>query len=224
MRSEAAESEQRKPWGRARLFRGLAYHEHAKAFVTRWPPPTTFSVKAFDDFAAERGIYQRPEVKDHHDPLWLGHIHRRSAFKAHLNTAGAHSRMTDDDSTPFFIMVFKRGETWQVRFLHETYRDPRLLKPVHDAMHTLRRRITHLLQGMNWRDERLPEWEIEFATELFYDIVDSEKDVDKIVERIITRYSRLEARIRKAMQSGKKLRSIHQIIQQEKQRDQIDLL
>jgi hypothetical protein len=114
-------------------------------------------------------------------------------------------------------MILKAGVVWEVLPPHEAYKDHRLLKPADDVAHTMRLRISHLLQAVDWRGR--PAWWMEFARELFHDITDAEKDMHMLVECIFDRYGRLEARLPQAVQSGQTIRSIQDLMSGADQRD-----
>jgi hypothetical protein len=83
----------------------------------------------------------------------------------------------------------------------------------------VRLHVSHALQGMDWCGH--PPWAMEMAREYFHDIANGEKDAHMLVEHVMTRYRRLEARLRELTQSGRPIRSIHEVIVRE---DQPDLL
>jgi hypothetical protein len=72
-----------------------------------------------------------------------------------------------------------------------------------------------------WPGVDTPPWAMEMAREYFHDIANGEKDVHMLVERLMTRYRRLEARLRESTQRGRPIRSIQEVIGRE---DQLDLL
>jgi hypothetical protein len=110
----------------------------------------------------------------------------------------------------FSIMVLRAGVVWEVLPPHEAYKDYRLLKPVDDAARTMRLRIRHLLQAVDWRGR--PTWWMEFARERCHAITDTEKDMHMLGERIFDRYGRLEARLQQAVRSGQTIRSMQDLM------------
>jgi hypothetical protein len=194
-------------WGESSGRRGLAHYPEARAFVQTFPPPRGFSVDAFDAWAEEMAIYERPlKSITRDDPRWLKHLERRARLKTILNEAGGHARLIADGLQPFAILIVKPGVTWEVLPSHDAYKDARLLKPVDLATTYMRRRVASLLQAANW--EVAPVFALEMAREMFLDITHMEKDVHTTVERIIEKYGRLEARLVQALKSGRPVKSL----------------
>jgi hypothetical protein len=184
-----------KPWGKANPNRGANYIDDAMAFIKQFPIGSKLSPEAFDEWAQKRGALNVPTGAPKQSDAWKAYLQRRHELRYGINRAATHPRM----EPPFVIDAISFG-LWEVRTPQMSISQNKILVGVQSLFNTRRRQLAYLMQSADW--SALPVHERIFAENLYDQIDNFREDVERHANRLTLQFSRLESKLRTAIESG----------------------
>lgn len=187
------------PWGEAHPMRGKNHEDIAVAFVTAFPVGSVLSPDEFDSWTQHAGILNVPTGAPKTSDAWKAHLQRRHELRYNINKAGPHPRMADRGVTPF-VIDYAGGKKWEVRTPHESISRSGLPRKLEMLVSSHRRRLRYLMQSEDW--DALSPYARVAAEALYDDITNFAQMTDVLAGQLAAKFSRLEANIKRAVESG----------------------
>jgi hypothetical protein len=186
-------------WGEASSQRGLSHLQQAIEFVTDHPIGTRLSAADFDQWAQRHGLLNLPVNAPKNSDAWKAHLMRRHELRYRINRSGAHPRLREQNATPFSLDKVQTN-LYEVRAPHASATLLGIPNKVASLVDTNRKKLSYLLQSADW--DVLPPYERMVAESLYDDIDGFSDDVHSRCNRLDHKFSKLQARLKRAIDLG----------------------